>query len=135
MDAEKRAHRDLETTERVSTSAHIDLCLRYAIAAKGSCALGDSAGAVSCCVDSALKYRRTTTAHSSSCSSRMAPTRHGAGDGRMRRLISLLRRLSTFVLCNCRWCQAMKALAILYEGRFTKLAVMNRLTHEIPDTS
>jgi hypothetical protein len=38
---------------------------RYPIAAKSSCALGDNAGALSCFIDSALKYRRSATAHSS----------------------------------------------------------------------
>jgi hypothetical protein len=84
---------------------------RYAIAAKISCAVVDNAGVVSCFIDSALNYRRSATAHSSSCSSSTAPTRRitAAGFGKIpttfdRRLISLFNRSSGFVLCNWRWC-------------------------------
>jgi hypothetical protein len=52
---EERAHRDLENRCAVSHTVHIDRCGPYAIAAKSSCVLGDSAGAVNCCIDSALK--------------------------------------------------------------------------------
>ena len=81
----------------------------YAIAARISCAVVDNAGMVSCFMDSALKQRRSATAHSSSCSIKIAPTRRmtAAGFGKIpptleRCLISLLRRSSGLVLCSCR---------------------------------
>ena len=42
-------------------------------AARISWAVLDSDGVAACCIDSAPKYRRSVTAHSSSCSSKMAP--------------------------------------------------------------
>ena len=46
----------------VSTSAHTDCFFFHAIAAKISCAVAGSAGAVSCFIDSALKSRRSAWA-------------------------------------------------------------------------
>ena len=54
VDGKSTAHRCLENHRAVSTSAHTD-SLRHAIAAKISCAVAGSVGAVSCFIDSALK--------------------------------------------------------------------------------
>ena len=64
----------------VSTSAHTAWPCD-AIAATISWAVVDSVGVVRCVIDSALKYRRSATVHSSSCSSRIAPTRRMTATG------------------------------------------------------
>jgi len=86
-----------------------ELSTVYAFAARISWAVLESDGVAGCCIDSALKSRRSATAHSSSCSRRIAPTSRmtAAGFGKMpttfeRRVISLLSRFSGFVLCSCR---------------------------------